>query len=104
MEELALALDLKDCSCQETAATLRQCADVLDGADRYDAHMAMGTLLAHRYAAAQLSIGCAALTTRYLVCPEHTYVADWTAALQRCLCVRFNDLPLHLHCFAAQEL
>lgn len=33
---------------QETAQTLRQQADSLDAADRYDAHMEMGTLLASR--------------------------------------------------------
>ena len=56
VDELAMALDLKDCSCQEAAAALRQRADALDSADCYDAHMAMGTLLAHRYAAAALQL------------------------------------------------
>ncbi|KAL3158041.1 hypothetical protein ABBQ32_011650 [Trebouxia sp. C0010 RCD-2024] len=48
VDELAMALGLMGCSCQEAAATLRQRADALDGAECYDAHMAMGTLLAHR--------------------------------------------------------
>lgn len=48
VDELVLAMNLKDGTWQETAATLRRRADALDSADCYDAHMEMGTLLASR--------------------------------------------------------
>lgn len=56
VDELADALQQKDADWQQQADALRQRADALDSADRYDAHMEMGMLLTARYTTALLTI------------------------------------------------
>ena len=56
VDELAEALHQNDANWQQKADALRQRADALESADRYDAHMEMGTLLTARYTTALLTL------------------------------------------------